>query len=69
MFSLFCVIKSHLKAASKDWTIVFCSIQYRSKISEPLNAFPTQSQRVGVLNLTRLRLRVHANANAFSEAH
>ena len=45
------------------------SVQYRSKISEPLNAFPTQSQRVGVLNLTRLRLRVHANANAFSEAH
>ena len=44
-------------------------LQYRSKISEPLNAFPTQSQRVGVLNLTRLRLRVHANANAFSEAH
>ena len=44
-------------------------VQYRSKISEPLNAFPTQSQRVGVLNLTRLRLRVHANANAFSEAH
>ena len=45
------------------------TVQYRSKISEPLNAFPTQSQRVGVLNLTRLRLRVHANANAFSEAH
>ena len=28
-------------------------VQYRSKISEPLNEFPTQSQRVGVLNLTR----------------
>ena len=29
------------------------NIQYSSKISEPINAFPTQSQRVGVFNLTR----------------
>ena len=35
------------------WFCELSVIQYRSKISEPLNAFPTQSQRVGVLNLTR----------------
>ena len=38
-------------------------LPYRSKISEPLDVFPMQSQRIGVLNLTRLRLRGHANAN------